>query len=466
MEKDNQKSNSPFYEAVFNGVKENRFEIGLNKKRSKDQNCYPINIQPYTISNDGIVAADLYDITEIKEDEKMSVIHKIIQNINFEDENPFYIFFHDNGKWKGIHTKFNNTTTCQHDSYIVDPNTDYSDNNEDRIWGLYERDVINKIKNCNSDYIHTSMRDDFIKHAKETLENYSNKPFYNRVNNVIEGWGNIRLNINQSHVYLNKENEDDLFKALLGTCNNPKLYKYCKADTLNYMINNQTLSMSSIACMNDKTECYYASDYLYGKNPNKNTDKEIAFSTLLNYRDFITSFSTTSQDNLIMWRLYGDEGKGIAIEFDNTNNIDRNDFVLAPVSYSETKESHPELDFLKDLLAKRIEGHDLNLNRWFIWQRFFKSSEYKIENEVRLLYSQHNHEDIENEVWVNASGIFTPLQKFKINKEDNNYPLKVSKVYLGSNFTEAEINKELINEGFKSKSLDIDVEIAQEQYYR
>lgn len=47
-----------------------------------------------------------------------------------------------------------------------------------------------------------------------------------------------------------------------------------------------------------------------------------------------------------------------------------------------------------------------------------------------------------------ANGIISPIVKFEINKEsESRYPLKLSKIYLGPNFIEQDINKEFIREG-------------------
>ena len=87
-----------------------------------------------------------------------------------------------------------------------------------------------------------------------------------------------------------------------------------------------------------------------------------------------------------MWRLYGNNAKGICLVYDyNNEEFDFSYFMLARVSYANGDKKDNKLDFVAELMQASIGGRKFRLNSWHIWQHFFKPNEYEIESEIRLL---------------------------------------------------------------------------------
>ena len=166
-----------------------------------------------------------------------------------------------------------------------------------------------------------------------------------------------------------------------------------------------------------------------------------------------------------MWRLYGDESKGVCIEYDISNlNLPPN-FHIAPVSYPQDNGQHLELEFIKYLTNEMFDYHKLVLSRWNVWQRFFKPRGFKVEKEIRLLF--HPKETIaEKTQWVFANGIYSPIYMFSLKEKDKDYPLNISKIILGSRFPAQDVNKILIEKRFKEYGLTVYVETSIIDYYR
>ena len=66
-----------------------------------------------------------------------------------------------------------------------------------------------------------------------------------------------------------------------------------------------------------------------------------------------------------MWRLYGDDARGVCLEFEVINGI--NGFVLAPIDYAEEKNKHESLDLLKKIIDLNVKFKELDK-----WKNFFK----------------------------------------------------------------------------------------------
>ena len=186
---------------------------------------------------------------------------------------------------------------------------------------------------------------------------------------------------------LKTEAEDELFKILLIPNNDElNLKSVCRYTSLNSLfltIKNGVQVMCSITCMNDKGETSYADKYV-GFGAFANTSKSIKEN---NDCFILSCCNIEMKDNLTMWRLYGDDGKGVCLEYDvDLTKVDDKMFFFAPVSYGEAMGKHPALDFIREIRQWNENGWNFILNRWYIWKHFFKSHLFKEENEVRLLY--------------------------------------------------------------------------------
>ena len=156
--------------------------------------------------------------------------------------------------------------------------------------------------------------------------------------------------------------------------------------------------------------------------------------------NFIMSCSNINmKDNLTMWRMYGDEAKGVCLEYDVDSDLINHNFFMAPVSYAQPNGNHPELDFIKGLQQYPLKKFRLIFRTIDIWKHFFKPAEYSSENEIRLLYVDNNTSIYK---WIQTSEpILAPVMEFDIAYNSPGYfPLRLREIMLGPKSPENDTN--------------------------
>lgn len=237
--------------------------------------------------------------------------------------------------------------------------------------------------------------------------------------------------------------EDGLFQSIIGTVNSDLICRYTSLSSIFRTCNDKSQSMCSIVCMNDSTEPNYVLDRL-SYNYNSLAVMKDANSC------FISSCSEyENRDNLTMWRLYGDNAKGVCICY-SVDYKKLSHFFLAPVCYEHKDGTFPELDYIGKLISNPVKGRYLVLNRLPIWQHFFKPKEYVDEKEIRLLYIDKAnkakgkvHKSKFQKKWImdGTSHIIAPIITFSITDTKNEYPLVLKEVILGPKSPEKEQNR-------------------------
>lgn len=252
----------------------------------------------------------------------------------------------------------------------------------------------------------------------------------------------------QDDFELNEHAERMFFQCLLGEIqSNEIITKYTSLDNLLRICNDNEIAMVSILGMNDSTECSYTDNYL--KRKKRELPIRRADQYYLGAYAFITSF-TLQHDNLTMWRLYGENARGISIDFKIKNDL-KDNFFLAPVSYAESNGRHTELDLLTEM--QNIIVNNKRFKYWdlLVWRYFFKSFDYSIEKEIRLLYAPLT--SISGVTWFKTDiDIVAPLAKFCIDDlssaDKKNlhpiYPLQVCGITLGPQFGRTSDNENII----------------------
>ena len=246
-------------------------------------------------------------------------------------------------------------------------------------------------------------------------------------------------------IWLCQEAEDYLFKILLHQKNRKNdLNHVCRYTSLNSLfltMKDGNHVMCSITCMNDKGEMSYADKYVgYGAFANStNAIKEDNDCFIL------SCCSQDMIDNLTMWRLYGNDGKGVCLEYDvDWSKIDDKAFFLAPVSYGVSMGNHPALDFIRSIRHWRLNGWSFDFKRWYIWKHFFKSYLFREEQEVRLLYIWRDESQDKVE-WImdSTNNIVSRLCKFSI--KGGRLPMILSKAIIGPKCPEQGSNVDQFN---------------------
>lgn len=257
--------------------------------------------------------------------------------------------------------------------------------------------------------------------------------------------GNLEYDEKSASMWLKSAAEDEFFKILLQQNKGDVAYnhvcRYTSLKSLFLAMKGGNHVMCSITCMNDKGETSYADKYVgYGAFANSvNSVKE-------NNDCFILSCCNVEmEDNLTMWRLYGNDGKGVCLEYEvDLSKVDNKEFFFAPVSYGKQMNNHPSLDFVKKIRHWKDNGWCFELKRWYIWKHFFKSHLFREENEVRLLYiwTEKSPDKVE---WIMdaSNNIASRICLFPI--ACGRLPLKLTKAIVGPKCPEQASNVDQFN---------------------
>lgn len=228
-------------------------------------------------------------------------------------------------------------------------------------------------------------------------------------------------------VFESKESEKKLFEKIIGEKFNSyegKLHKYTSLQTLFESIKTNSYRLNGLAGMNDKSEGYYWDEAVSGT-------KQFPNETINEY--FISSFSKI-KDDLTLWRLYGNDGKGVCLTFKLKTRINLDNVVLSKLKYV-TKEDNC-FKFFKELREKNFVFQDIEL-----WKCLFKPIEYKDEKEYRLIMRGKGGDLKVKESGfyiTNDNSIINPYIIFDMSSDD--FPLELEEITLGPKCPELQVN--------------------------
>jgi hypothetical protein len=159
-------------------------------------------------------------------------------------------------------------------------------------------------------------------------------------------------------------------------------------DSLLSILKTQTVRFKTLNGMNDLNEIIYAAKLFKNYNLNfESMRKEIFSFSLVRYLSSNEEIKKNS-NNLDLWRFYGRNGEGVSIKLKIVNDpLFWDSFHLCPIFYGE---SH--LANLKNLQSKIVEFNSNNPAFYLHLPKIFsyhKSSHFKNEDEVRLIYTTH-----------------------------------------------------------------------------
>ena len=269
--------------------------------------------------------------------------------------------------------------------------------------------------------------------------------------------------------------EDKFFKMFFRKGSRARqICRYCSLESLYQILSNQTIRLNGLVGMNDKSEYKCAWD-TFIKADYSDAEMEEQMD-----RAYIMSCSpSANKDNLEMWRLYGDDGKGVCLIFDVEEKYQP--FILAHIVYDYTRDDKKKINDKRwSLLKELVEGlYEIGLplklasqNKWF---SLMKSGDYCYEQEIRLLYIEPEG-DHASKQWVltKTNSIFNPFMQFDLlpKTEDGGIviPLRLKGIILGPKCPEKEINvKQLDNmlrRDSELKKLNIEVSESEITNYR
>ena len=252
-----------------------------------------------------------------------------------------------------------------------------------------------------------------------------------------------------------EEKERQLMGWVLGHYRKDSLCRYTSMAGLFRTLESKKHSMVCLIGMNDKGETDYVKNFM---KHNGYQNLYAAPISKLNNLFILSCCDEKKEDDLTMFRLYGDDSRGVCLKYGMKDLDNYKEFFIAPVSYANPDASHPKLDFL--IAVSQI----ITFRHLDAWLHFFKSYDYQIENEVRVLYEFKSN--IGDKKWVNISsyGILCPVVEF-LSKD---FPLSLDKILLGPNCPEREINKSQIETMVREKSINLSlgVDTSKKDSYR
>ena len=228
-----------------------------------------------------------------------------------------------------------------------------------------------------------------------------------------------------------------------------------------------TYGLSSICSMNDRWE------YSYGTDSNGN---QIYFRDSGVQRTFIMSLSKVSPDeSLDMWRLYGEDAKGICLEFEVEPKAP-----VYKITYRKNYQGIPHYPFYVEDRFGNKYAFPLTIHSPI--QLFTqKAKEYEVEKEARLIVigeendllsktkTSPEHVHLKSGKWVNSSGTPFPMLMMEgCTKGEDSYPapLILKRVFIGPNASDPALKKAMILRRLRELGLDIEVEIVKDFGYK
>lgn len=353
------------------------------------------------------------------------------------------------------------------DVYLLNPSAD----NKQKIKCISLEDFSNFILDWKKKFVLPPFKEenDFIYHFMRLIKNSAriDLQFFNDFdfNSNIEGTLQYYEN---NTISFSKEIELRILSALLNTPQDcVEFCRYTSMATLTRYIDEEKDSVCSLAVMNDKSELDYVDKHIIGIAQKPNTTHVADF--------FINSFChKNKEDNLTMWRLYGDDGKNLCLVYEVDTSLLTNGFVLGKVIYNSKLKSAgrlPSLIKFVKLISRmgRYKGRKFKFTYLDILKHFIKPEDFEVEEEYRLLYYGPKCDSSKGitEKWIFNNYYHIYHNVIEFSHKSNLYPLKLKKVILGPKFMESDVNIKQIKYRLKEVAKStVDVVPSKIDFYR
>lgn len=236
-----------------------------------------------------------------------------------------------------------------------------------------------------------------------------------------------------------------------------EVVKYTSLQTLLATLTSGKIRINSIVGMNDKTETNFMIEMI--KNFRESIEKEGDEYILAN-RKFITSFSG-KKDDLNMWRLYGDNARGVCLVFAPKSPQDGS---LRKIKYVAEGD---ELILKINKLMTALKEKNINFcfNKMLSNQHFIKHKDYVNEDEYRYYLESDKPAG-----WYinNDNNVMTPyVEKDLFGNGANSFPFQLKSIILGPAMVAQDVNffqiKTLLN---VNRIFSINIEKSKISSYR
>lgn len=218
------------------------------------------------------------------------------------------------------------------------------------------------------------------------------------------------------------------------------LCKYMSLDTFLCIVKSKKIRLNSVVSMNDSSESFFLGDYLcdaYDDVRRKNTDFEFyqAYPNALRYKKIIERknrliMSLTNRiDDAMMWRLYGDNGRGMCLCFQVPSHLAK------PIIYLSDRDE--KLRSLKNVVSKWQEKNiHVTFDGMEEYMFLTKSVQFEYEKEFRILKVCED-----DKLQITKYG---NLISFYNDYEFQDLGIQPSSLYVGSNLPNWDVNYPLL----------------------
>ncbi len=398
-----------------------------------------------------------FDLVIFKKNEPIAIIE--IKNKLLEDDKDNYLVFCENT------INLTNASFC----IITDNNLFYFyQRNKNEVIKYTFDEIISQINNIKFSSVNPKQIETVLKIIKETANKYlnENEVFinyiqYNLSTNIIgfDEYKNCFYFIESENNNFNSF-ENIFFTYLLGEFKAKTIYRYTTLNTLFESIKNLSFRMSGIVGMNDKSETNFVDHYIQKKESKIISEKPLNLkhhNTISSLNKRYISSCSTRKDDLTLWRLYGDDAKGVCLGFKINTEKNNSSFLINKVKYANSKGELKELDFIAEIIrnVKSETNYNFEFRKLKIWRHFFKPYEYEIEKEIRILAIDNEFLEKINEDWVltNSNSIINPVIDFRLN--DLKSPFQLNEIIIGPKCPEKTTNLVQIREMIMRKNIEI-----------
>lgn len=298
------------------------------------------------------------------------------------------------------------------------------------------------------------MEDPFTKELHENMSKYNDavlKPFW--TNNRFKRAGGMYPPDTRCDYF---EAETSISSKLLhGTpleyIGNNKFMHYTSLQSLIAILKTRTIRLYDFNNFNDPTEFIYASKYFRkfdGQIDLREYKRQLFGLSLCEFDE------NTVNNNIDLWRLYADYGRGACITFEiEQKNLDNlYDYSFGKIKYNSNSQNISELEGIIERDSEFQKSHNFKCSNLQDVIAplccFYKSDLFAIENEVRLFHFskrqfhyKHDSDEIKCELNKDHKKVYyveLPIDKHM----DKSIPfLKIDTVHLGYNLSQDSMNE-------------------------
>lgn len=221
-----------------------------------------------------------------------------------------------------------------------------------------------------------------------------------------------------------------------------RFFKYMSFNTYIEMLKSKKMRLNSIMSMNDSSEMFYLGDYLCKAYEDERRkvlhpksqyflDGGLHKKKVVEYKNNLIGCFSEKKDDALMWRLYGDGGKGVCLEFQIDNDT------LKPVLY--LGEKNQKVGQLIDVATRlKNDGISLYYKDMSNYHYYTKSWYYRDECEWRIVQKAG---DEELQV-ANYDGLMCLYKDYPFEE----LGLKPSMLYVGANMAYKDVNVPLLTD--------------------